>query len=151
MARRPVSYAWALLTDASAVPLSQLSSQARQGLVYARQLADDARQRAQQNILSGTASPPLTIAELAHGRGLAAAEVRRQISQARRELFDTISLNAIYKRRQRARQQPRQPRRCEEPGCPNELSPYTHANRHYCDAHRSPAQRTRRHRHNRGR
>jgi hypothetical protein len=151
MAPRPVSYAWALLTDASAVPLAQLSWQARQGLEYAQQLAEDARERAQQNIRSTTPYPPRTIADLAQTRGLPAAEARQQISQARRELFGTISLNAIYKRRQRARQHPRQPRTCKEPDCPDELSPYTHASRRYCNQHRTPAQRTRRHRHNRRR
>ncbi len=105
MASRRVSYAWALLSEVSALLESQLSWPAHRGLEYARQLAEDARLRARQNVLREDPFPPLTIADLAQGRGVSAAEVRQQIRQARRELFGTISLGAVYKRRQRARQQ----------------------------------------------
>ena len=150
MAGRSVSYAWALLSEVSAVPESQLSWQAHRGLEYARQLAEDARLRARQNVLREDPFPPLTIADLAQGRGVSAAEARQQIRQARRELFGTISNSAVYKRRARARQQPRQPRRCAQPGCENELSAPTHASRRYCDEHRTAAARIRRHRQKRG-
>src|SRR5438876_10563158 len=114
MAQRPTSYAWALLAEASAVPESQLSWEARDGLEYARELAEDARTRARQNVLREQTFPPLTIAELAERQGVSVAEVRQQIRQARRELFGTISDGAIYKRLQRAAQRPRQPRHCEQ-------------------------------------
>src|SRR5689334_19299076 len=105
MAPQRRSHAWALLTDASAVPLSELSDQAWEGLGYARRLAEDAKERARQNVRDHEPFPPLTVAELAEAAGKSPATIGRLIARARKELFGDVTDAAIYKRRQRAKEQ----------------------------------------------
>src|SRR5438552_5746735 len=100
MGRQRQSYAWARLTDTSLVQLDALSADAREGLEYARQLADDARLRARQNVLPEQPFPPLTITDLAEANDKSPATVSRLIEKARQELFGNVSDAAIYKRRQ---------------------------------------------------
>src|SRR6266516_3643188 len=125
MARRPNSYAWALHTEASPIPLSQLSDEAYRGLGYAERLARDARNRSDRNLGNDTGLAPLTIAELAAEDDLTAATVRRRITAARRQLFGDL---------------------CDHPDCDQLLAGSVHANRRYCSKHSAPAERVRRHR-----
>ncbi len=147
MARRPNSYAWALHTEASPIPLSQLSDEAYRGLGYAERLARDARNRSDRNLGNDTGLAPLTIAELAAEDDLTAATVRRRITAARRQLFGDLSDSAIYKRLTRQNQRRKRRRRpCDHPDCDQLLAGSVHANRRYCSKHSAPAERVRRHR-----
>src|SRR6266576_807083 len=101
MARRPNSYAWALHTEASPIPLSQLSDEAYRGLGYAERLARDARNRSDRNLGNDTGLAPLTIAELAAEDDLTAATVRRRITAARRQLFGDLSDSGTHNRLKR--------------------------------------------------
>jgi hypothetical protein len=109
-------------------------------------LAEEARVRARQSFVSdGIAA--LTIEEVADHFGVTVDVLRRRVNKARRELFGSISDAAILKRAQRRRTRQRNTDRpCEEPGCDRRLDALTHASRRYCDAHRHPAARIRRHR-----
>ena len=147
MARPPNSYAWALHTGASPIPLSQLSEEAYRGFEYAEQLANDARIRSEGNLRNHTGLAPLTIAELAADDGITAATARRRITAARRQLFGDLSDSAIYKRLSRERQRRTRRRRpCDHPNCDQLLAGNVHANRRYCSKHSAPAERVRRHR-----
>jgi DNA-binding transcriptional ArsR family regulator len=141
------SYVWALQTDLGNVPLRSLSAEASVGLRLARQLAEDAKERVQQNIRGGERFAPLTIGELAELEGLSPATVRRRISRARQGLFGEISDSAIRKRRMRRRQRQERPRQpCREPDCERWLGPQTHGNRDYCEEHAHPSAHVRRYR-----
>jgi hypothetical protein len=144
--RRP-SYAWALHPQASRVALRQLSDDDHSGLAYAEELARDARPRSNKNLRGNSGYEPLTIDELAARDRIPASTIRRRIRKARRQLFGELTDNAIYKRLQRQHQRGLRPRRrCEHPGCEQSLHPNAHANRRFCDEHRTPAARVRRHR-----
>jgi hypothetical protein len=149
VAKQPVSYAWARANHAHVafVPEQDLRDDAYAGLTYARELADDALLRREQNISDETRFPPLTIRDLAHRDGLSETTIRRQITAARRELFGALTDAGIYKREQRRRnQQTPRTASCKEPGCRNPLGRSAHGNRHFCPDHSTPAARVRRHR-----
>jgi hypothetical protein len=143
MAQKPRSYAWARHTDASEVPLSRLSSAAREGWRYALALAND-HKRCSGEPPWRRHIPPLTIEEIADDEQVSAATVRSRIARARRSLFGELSDGAIQKRvrRQRARTQ----RPCAHPRCEEQLPPAAAGNRHYCRHHASGNERVRRHR-----
>jgi phosphoribosylformylglycinamidine (FGAM) synthase-like enzyme len=109
-------------------------------------LADEAKVRALQSFVRDGIIA-FTDEEVADHFGVTIDVMRRRVNKARRELFGTISDAAIIKRaqRQHARKN-RTGRNCQEPGCGRRLHPLTHASRRYCDEHRLPAARTRRHR-----
>jgi hypothetical protein len=144
MAQKRRSYAWAFHTEVGNVPIDALSVNAQEGLRCARELADDARERSTRALQHQTPTR-LTIASIAAEEGFPASSARRWIKQARDELFGQISDSAIYKRKQRQHEKP-EARPCQQPNCDQQLPPNTHANRRYCNHHRTPAQRTRRHR-----
>ena len=146
MPRKSRSYAWVRHLEASAVPLTSLTPDAYEGLAYAKKLAEEAIVRARQSFVSdGIAA--LTIEEVADHFGVSVGVLRRRANKARRELFGPISDGAILKRAQRRHaRKKRTGRRCQEPGCRGRLDALTHASRRYCDEHRRPAARTRRHR-----
>ena len=146
MTRQPISYAWALHTHVSARSPESLSQDAYRGLEYARELAGAAKARSHQNVVRDPAFKPLTIAALAARNGVAASTLRRRIDKARRALFGDITDAAIYKRAQRQHQSARRFRRCEHTGCTHHLAADAHGNQKYCNQHRTPAERVRRHR-----
>jgi hypothetical protein len=146
MMRQPISYAWALHTDVSAVAPEGLPEDAYRGLEYARELAGAAKARSRQNVVNEQAFTSLTIAALAARNGVAASTLRRRIGKARRALFGDLSDAAIYKRVQRQRQSARRFRHCEHPGCDKHLAAKAHRNQKYCNDHRTPAERVRRYR-----
>lgn len=149
MAKKPPrSYAWALHTDVADRAPHELSDTAHEGLRYARDLAEAAKDRA-HDALRGIKSERLTVAELARRDGRSASGVHRNIALARRELFGEISDNAIYKRLQRKRNRPKF-RRCAEPGCSESLPPRSPRHRRYCNLHRTVKARVRRHRRSAG-
>jgi len=146
MSRQRVSYAWALHTKVSPVPVRYVPGDVATGLEYAKELAEVARERSRQNLL-GESFAPLTIADLAARDGVPPATVRTLIKRARSEFFGQITDAAIYKRKQRQQQRSKRPARtCQQSGCEAKLDPQTHASRGYCDRHRTPAERVRRHR-----
>jgi transposase-like protein len=146
MMRQPISYAWALHTDVSAVVPEGLPEDAYRGLEYARELAGAAKARSRQNVVREQIFIPLTIAALAARDGLSASTLRRWIDKARRELFGDLTDAAIYKRTQRQHQSARRFRRCEHPRCDHHLAAKAHGNQKYCNLHRTAAERVRRHR-----
>jgi hypothetical protein len=148
MSRRFRSYAWEHHLDASPISLASLTPDAYQGLAYARMLAAEAKIRSRQSFVNdGTI--PLTIEQVADHFGVAVEVLRRRANKARRELFGPISDGAILKRSQRRHaRKKRSSRCCQEPNCGRRLDALTHASRLYCDQHRTPASRTRRHRAN---
>jgi hypothetical protein len=141
------SYAWALHLDASDVAYTSLSADARAGLLYARDLAEDARDRFPQNLRNSQSFPALSVEEIARRERLSAEAVERRIAAARYEFFGAVGTSAIYKRvARRVRRAGRPTRRCAEPGCKQTLGPELHLNRRYCDRHRQPSAHVRRHR-----
>jgi hypothetical protein len=146
VAKQRVSYAWARLTAAANRKSHQLSDEAEQGLHYARDLADDAKLRSEHALRGGQPYPPLTIAEVADREQLSPSTISARMRRARRELFGNLTDSAIYKRRQRARQRPLNPRTCQEPDCTRELPRHAARQRRYCDEHRTARARVQRHR-----
>ena len=146
MARETHSYAWAGLLEAADVPVDALSANARRGLEFAQTLAWDALERSACKY-DWNRRKSLTVAQLARTDRLPESTVRRWIANARYELFGTIGESAIYKRLARDPDlEPATARGCRELGCPNVLPLHAHRNRDYCNEHRGPAARTRRHR-----
>jgi transposase len=146
MPRKTRSYAWVHHLEASPVPLASLTPDAYEGLTYAKKLADEARIRGLQSFVSD-GIVALTIEEVADDFGVTVEVLRRRVNKARRELFGPISDGAILKRSQRRRaRKKRTGRQCQELNCGCRLAALTHASRRYCDEHRLPAARTRRHR-----
>ena len=157
MAKRRHSYAWTNHTSVANIPLYELSASASEGFEYAHELAKQARQWSNQNLLShkpDTATTPLTPERLAAELDIPASTLRSRIAHARRELFGNLSDDAINKRAQRDKHRPRQQaartarptRDCDEPGCTQQLPADAHGNQHYCHRHRNGAARARRHR-----
>jgi len=140
----PPSYAWALHTEVANVPPHRLGDNASDGLRYARDLAEAAKQRG-HDALQGYKTERLTLAELARRDGRAASTVHANIRRARQELFGDLSESAIYKRLQRKRNRPPL-RRCSEPDCTEHLPTKAPRHRRYCNLHRTGTARVRRHR-----
>jgi hypothetical protein len=143
MTRKPRSYAWARHTEATEVPLSQLSPSARAGWRYALTLAND-HQRCSQEPPWRRQFPPLTIDEVAADEQVSPATVRSRVTRARRELFGDLGDAAIQKRVQRLRR--REQRACSHPACEEQLPPAAAGNRRYCHHHGSGSERVKRHR-----
>lgn len=127
--------------------LRRLSKEAREGLDYAYQLAQNAAER-KALALEGLAPPPLTIAELARDDDTSATVIHRRLSTLRIELFGKdLSDSACYYRVRRDLEQGDPARRpCAEPGCPRPLPRYPTARRHYCEFHGQSHGRVARHR-----
>jgi hypothetical protein len=109
-------------------------------------LAEEAKRRALQSFVrDGLVA--LTDQEVAEDFGKTVEVMRRRANKARRELFGPISDAAIIKRAQRQHARKKKSfRHCQEPACGKQLGPLTHAGRRYCEEHRLPAARIRRHR-----
>src|SRR5205807_6593691 len=91
---------------------------------------------------------PLTLAELAEREWTSPRAITATIRQARLEIFGKdLSDSAIaYRLRLRHQQPELYQRHCAQPHCPTTLPPQASAARRYCDRHRTPAARVRRHR-----
>jgi len=145
MRRRPTSYAWAL--HVSLEEEDRLTESQREGLEYARQLAEDAQTRKDQVLHREARLPALTIEDVADGSSLPAQTIRRRITSARHALYGQLTDNGIYYRKRRERQlDSRPPRPCQEPDCPNRLPQHASAARQYCDQHHTNTAAVRRHR-----
>ena len=138
---RSRSYAWALHTDASEVYESELTEAAEEGLVYATQLAENGRRRAQNPRQQPAKLTPEQLAARYH---VPVAYLHKRIALARRQLFGTLTDAAIAKRAQRLKKQRR--RRCQHPDCKERIDAPQHGNRRYCHAHSTGAARAQRHR-----
>ena len=145
MARR---YSWALHFPAGSPELGGLSKDAREGYEYARALARNAHERRQAPLARQLVPARLTVAELAERDYTSPIAVHSKIKQARIELFGKdLSDRAIaYRLRLRKERPELRHRTCAEPDCPNALPPEASAARRYCNRHRTPKARTRRHR-----
>src|SRR5438309_4754998 len=106
-----ISYAWARHLKVADIDREDLSEAAEFGYEAALELAEDAYERS-RDPKRHTQLEPLTLDKLATEKGLTAAELRRDINLARRQLFGEITDAAIYKRLER--QQGRKGRRCAE-------------------------------------
>jgi hypothetical protein len=132
--------------DVSTVAPERLAENAYLGLEYARELAHAAKARSRQNVVRDSAFKPLTIASLAARDGLAASTLRRWIDKGRQALFGDLTDAAVYKRAQRQQRRHGRFRRCNEDDCGSLLAAQAHGNQKYCNQHRAPAARVRRHR-----
>ena len=137
----PLSYSWALHTEASEIYEFELSKAAQEGLAYATKLAENRRRRAQN---PRQQPDKLTPEQLAARYQLPVAHITKRIALARRQLFGTLTDAAIAKRAQR--QKKRRRRRCQHPDCTEFLLAPEHGNRRYCHTHSSGAARAQRHR-----
>src|SRR5437763_9630141 len=113
-----VSYAWARHLEAADIDREDLTEAAEFGYQAALELAEDAYERS-LDPKRHTQLEPLTLEQLAAEEGFTAAELRRSINLARRQLFGEITDAAIYKRLRR--RQGRKTRRCAEPGCTSRI------------------------------
>jgi hypothetical protein len=116
---------------------------AAHGLEFAKELADYAHERSldprrEQQL------ERLTIEQLALENDLQPAQIARSIALERRQLFDELSDQAIYKRLQR--QHGRRPRRCQEPGCTDTIPVTAPAPKRHCPNDATGQARTARHR-----
>jgi hypothetical protein len=143
LASKRVSYSWALHLDASQTDPARLSGEAEEGLEYAAQLANDAKERSQDPTIQQKHGP-LTIEQLADEAGLPVAVLQAQIRLARRKLFGALTDAAIAKRAQRKKDA--KARTCAESGCRREIPPAAHGNRRYCPSHATGKARAQRHR-----
>ena len=138
-------YAWSLKFSASSPEVRSLSRRAREGLTYARLLAENARERSRA-ALYGHPHEPLTVAKIAEENELSPITVHSSIKEARVELFGRdLSDSAIYYRLRRRELMQRE-RYCAQLLCRNQLPRHATARRRYCDVHLTPSARVRRHR-----
>ena len=128
--------------------MRRLSSWAQGGLEYARELANDGRERKLAALRGEKLEERLTVQQIAREDCLSPFEVYDQIKRARIELFGAdLSDSAIYSRlrRDRAVGEPSL-RDCEEEGCTSRLPPRATARRRYCERHLLPHARIARYR-----
>jgi hypothetical protein len=125
---RKRTYSWAYGVE------EWLSSPAsRDGLRYARRLAETAREHSKAALVGEPPPFPLTPADLAFEEGVSESTVRRKIALARRELYSGLSDSAIYYRKARAKELARRPvRTCQAPDCEESLPRRASARREYC-------------------
>src|SRR5438046_360142 len=124
MAKRRISYAWALK-----VPPDAPSSE---GLAWARRLAKQALKWREEVLGGGPRPYPYTAAELASELEISATTVRQRIRAARTDLFGSLSDSAIYYRLAHAREGGREEAICAAPDCEKELPPERTSRRAYC-------------------
>lgn len=143
--RRPHRrYFWARHFRPSDPELAALSAEARSGFAYASELAEHAAERA-RSALEGVPIAPLTVEDLAERDLRSPIQVKKEIKEARIELFgrdlsDSAIAYRLKKRRVRGK------RICSEPACYRAIPALANGRRRYCDLHGSGAERVRRHR-----
>ena len=126
--RRRASYAWARHVDADA-----LLADVREGLSYARLLAENNLRWSRQAPRKGPRPFPLTAEQLARVTAVSATTVRRRIADARFVLYGGLSDSGIYYRRSQAKRRERGERTCRAPDCGNALPAKARVSRRYCD------------------
>jgi hypothetical protein len=135
MAKRRRSYFWAREVNACKSPnYNRLSDPAEEGLELAQTLARYAEFRAAEALGTQGVPPPLTFAELAEQKGRSATTVRRQIEQARHELWGPIGDRAVYYQLKRYDElAERVQHLCQAPGCDQLLPRQATVRRKYCN------------------
>jgi hypothetical protein len=128
VARKRTSYSWAYGVE------EWLSSSAsRDGLRYARRLAETAREHSKAALAREPRPFPITPADLAFEEDVSESTVRRKIALARCELYGGLSDSAIYYRKARAKELAGRPvRTCKAPDCEESLPRRASARREYC-------------------
>jgi hypothetical protein len=118
MAKQRRSYAWARQFKATDPEISRLTLKAREGIEYARELADDARERSLLALRREPLPKPLSVAQMAREDRTSPTAIHDAIKQAKRELFGERSERAIYYAlRRRERLPGLATRRCSGPAC----------------------------------
>jgi hypothetical protein len=139
------SQSWALAFHLDDWELSHLSSEARDGLEYSRQIALVARERRRSALEDDVLPEALTIERLAREQQTSPVLISKAIKQARIEIFGRDLKNAAIYYRLRMRRE-RGVRLCAEPRCGQSLPALANGRRRYCDVHGTAAARVRRHR-----
>ncbi|MDX6413666.1 MAG: hypothetical protein QOH23_1076 [Gaiellaceae bacterium] len=138
-------YSWALRLTRGDPRLAFLSSDGKEGLGYAKLLAENALDRRLAALAKQILPDPLTVAELAERKYTSPIRINKQIKQARIELFGRdLTDSAIYYRLRYP--PPGEPRCCAEPGCSNLIRRHAPQGTRYCLQHSRVAARVRRHR-----
>lgn len=149
MARKRLSYSWALHFSEDDPEIQALEGVAQWGWRFACKLAIDARRRSQEALEGGWDDVALTPADVGREYALSPVQVSLMIREARLWLFGNVrSESGVYYRlKQKKEGRPIEiARRCDEDGCEEDvwLGPFVHGNRRYCPIHSSPAARVRR-------
>jgi hypothetical protein len=131
MARKRISYAWAL-------KLPEDLSVEDEGLIWARFLARQALEWRREAPRGNPRPYPFTITELARELALDRRLVGKRIADARSRYFGSLSDSGIYARLARERQreeltdEERVPPACKAPDCENTVPWKRTARRQYC-------------------
>jgi hypothetical protein len=143
MARRPRKLGWVRQVRLTRPEEHALSDEAEQGRVFTERLAENAWLR-RQHSFKGIAPDRLTVRQIAEEEGISPSTVYGYLQRYRMAAFGReLTDSAIYHRLRRGK---RRPGRCEEPGCDQPLPASAPTHRRYCNEHRTPAARVRRHR-----
>jgi hypothetical protein len=133
MAEQRRSYAWALQFKPNDPELSRLTPKALEGIQYARELAEDARERSLLALQREPLPKPLSVARIAAEDRASPIAIHAAIKQAKLELFGARSERAIYYAlRRRERHPDLATRRCSGPACRQLLPLRATARRRYC-------------------
>lgn len=133
MSKHRRSYAWAGQFKASDPEISRLTPKAREGIDYARELADDARERSLLALRREPLPKPLSVAQMAREDRTSPTAIHAALNQARLELFGARSERAIYYAlRRRERLPGLAARRCGGPACQQPLPLRATVRRRYC-------------------
>ena len=140
-------YSWALRFPTTDARVRELSREAKVGLAYACELAENTRDL-RDEALHGIPPERLTVQALAREEDVSPFAINAAIGQAQIELFGRkLSDSAIYYRLRRERAVRSRPSRsCAEPGCETAIPAGANGNRRYCDRHAGSAARVARHR-----
>ena len=138
-------YSWAPRLNRGDPRLAFLSSDGKEGLGYAKLLAENALDRRLTALAKQIPPAPLTVADLAEKEYTSPIRINKQIKQARVELFGKdLTDSAIYYRLRQP--PPTEARSCAEPGCSNTIRRHAPHGTCYCPDHSTVAARVRRHR-----
>lgn len=133
MTKQRRSYAWALQFKPNDPEISRVTPRAREGIQYARELAEDARERSLLALRREPLTKRLSVAQIAAEDRTSPSAIHDAIKQARRELFGERSERAIYYAlRRRERLPGLAMRRCSGPACRQLLPLRATARRHFC-------------------
>jgi hypothetical protein len=133
MAKQRRSYAWARQFKASDPELSRLTPRAREGIEYARELAEDARERSLLALRREPLPKPLSVAQMAREDRTSPKAIHAAINQAKHELFGQRSERSIYYAlRRRERLPGLATRRCRGPACKQLLPLHATVRCRYC-------------------
>lgn len=133
MPKQRSSYAWALQFKQNDPELARLTPTAQEGIQYARELAEDARERSLLALQREPLPKPLSVARIAAEDRTSPIAIHTAIKQAKLELFGERSERAIYYAlRRRERHADLAKRRCSGPACRQLLPLRATVRRRYC-------------------